>query len=176
MALFGLGTTVFVMASSGAFSSLPIYLSSTALMTPSTIFAIYFVRSLIGSISYIIVGKIIGENGENAVKTASLARAILVLIFVSVAFFPLLAPIVTVILLSTLEISWSMYAIGSNTVIMDYASEGSTGFYDALGSVGNFVGVLLSGAIPAIFSFNILFILASALFLAGFLLFWKASG
>ncbi|MCJ7506495.1 MFS transporter [Candidatus Bathyarchaeota archaeon] len=176
MGLFGLGTLAFIMATSSAFSSLPIFLSNTIFMTPSTIFAIYFVRSFIGSISYVVIGKLMGEKGmENAVKVASIARAVLVLLFISVAFSPLLAPIITFLLLSTLEVSWSLYSIGSSTVIMDYATEGSTGYYDALSNLGNVVGALLSGAIPAIFSFNLLFILASALFLTGFFIFWKAS-
>ena len=176
MTLFGLGTSIFILATSSAFSSLPIFLSNTIFMAPSTIFAIYFGRSLIGSISYVFVGKLSGEGGGgSAVKVASIARAVLVLLFISVSFSPLVGPIVIVLLLSALEVSWSLYSIGSSTVIVNYATEGSMGYYDALSSVGSVVGALLSGAIPAIFGFNFLFILASALFLVGFLVFSRAS-
>jgi hypothetical protein len=175
MTLFGLGTSIFIMGTFSAFSSLPIYLSNTIFMAPSTIFAIYFGRSLIGSISYLVVGRLVGGVEENAVKVASIARATLVLPFIGIAFYPSLAPVFTILLLSALEVSWSLYSIGSSTIIINGAAKGSTGYYDALNSIGNVVGTLLSGAIPAIFSFNILFILASALFLIGFLIFWKAS-
>ena len=176
MTLFALGTSIFIMGTFSAFSSLPIYLSNTIFMAPSTIFAVYFGRSFVGSITYVVAGRLIGgEGGEKAVKVASIARAILVLPFIVIAFYPSLAPIFTVLLLSALEVSWSLYSVGSSTIIVNYAATGSTGYYDALNSIGNVVGTLLSGAIPAIFSFNILFILASALFLIGFLIFWKAS-
>ncbi|MFH0897494.1 MAG: MFS transporter [Candidatus Bathyarchaeota archaeon] len=176
MTLFGLGTSIFIMGTFSAFSSLPIYLSNTIFMAPSTIFTIYFCRSFIGSISYVVVGRLIGEEGgKNAVKVASIARATLVLPFIGIAFSPLLSPIFTILLLSALEVSWSMYSIGSNTIIINYAAEGSIGYYDALNNVGNVVGTLMSGVIPAILGFNMLFTLASALFLIGFLIFWKAS-
>lgn len=176
MAFFGLGTAVFIMAGASAFTSLPIFLSETVLMPSSTIFTIFFYRSLIGSISYMFIGRLIGSNGEKAVKVASISRALLILPFISLTFFPWSATIVTVILLSVLEVSWSLYAIGNSIVVMEYASERSTGLYDALGNIGNVLGVLLSGVIPTIFSFNTLFAMASALYLVGFLLFSKASG
>ncbi|MDQ1281383.1 MAG: hypothetical protein QG670_2648 [Thermoproteota archaeon] len=176
MAFFGLGTAIFIMAGASAFTSLPIFLSGTVLMTSSTIFAIFFCRSLIGSISYLFIGRVMGSNGEKAVRVASLSRTLLVLSLISLSFLPWSATIVAIILLSLLEVSWSMYAIGNSMVVMENASGGSTGFYDALGNVGNVVGVLLSGAIPTIFSFNILFVMASALYLVGFVFFSKASG
>ena len=175
MSLFGVGTLTFIMAVSSAKSSLPVFLRDITGMAPSTIFAVYFCRSFFGSISYVVVGRLIGEgDGGNAVKFASIARAVLVLLLPSIAFIPSLAPVVAVLLLSAMTFSWSLYSVGSSTVIVDYASEGSVGVYDALGGLGNVVGGLLSGLIPAMFSFNLLFIMASALFSIGFLIFWKS--
>ena len=175
MSLFGVGTLTFIMAASSAKSSLPIFLSDVTGMSPSTIFAIYFCRSFVGSISYVYVGRRIGEaGGGHAVKFASIARAVLVLLLPSIAFLPSLAPVVAVVLLSAITFSWSLYSVGSSTVIIDYSSEGSVGVYDALGGLGNVVGSLLSGLLPALFSFNLLFITASALLLFTFLIFWKS--
>ena len=175
MALFGLGTLIFTLASSAFGSSLSIFFSSVVLMSPPTIFTIFFGRSLIGSISYIVVGRLIGEEGgKNAVKVASITRAVLVFLLPFLVFLPQLVPIVAVSLLSAVNFSWSLYSLGYSTVIIDYATEGSTGVYDALGSFGSVVGALLSGIIPAMFSFNLLFMLASAMFLIAFLIFWKS--
>ena len=176
MGLFGLGTLIFAMASSAFGSSLPIYLSNVVFMAPSMIFAVFFGRSFIGSISYIVVSRFIGEEGGgNAVKMASITRAALVFILPSIAFLPPLAPIVAVLLLSAVNFSWSLYSVGKSVMVVDFASEGSVGIYDALGSVGSVVGGLLSGLIPAMFSFNLLFIIASTLFLIAFLIFWKST-
>ena len=174
MALFGLGTLIFTLASSAFGSSLSIFFSSVALMAPATIFAIFFGRSLIGSISYIAIGKLMGEEGGgNAVKVASIARAVLVFLLPSLIFLPQ-TPIAAVLLLSAINFSWSVYSLGYSTVVMDYAAEGSAGVYDALGSLGSVVGALLSGIIPAMFSFNLLFMVASAMFVIAFLVFWKS--
>ena len=175
MSLFGIGTLTFIMAVSSAKSSLPIFLSEVPGMIPSMIFAIFFARSFIGSISYLIVGRLIGEgDGGNAVQFASIARVVLVLLLPTIAFFPPLTPIVAVLLLSATTFSWSFYSIGNSTVITEYASEGSAGVYDALGSLGNVVGGLLSGLIPELFNFNLLFITASALYLLAFFIFRKS--
>jgi len=175
MSLFGLGTLIFVMAVSSLKSSLPVFFRDITGIEPSTIFSIYFVRSLIGSISYIVVGRLIGEGSSgDAVKFASIARAVLVLLLPSITFLPSLTPIITIILLSAMTFSWSLYYIGSSTIIIDYASEGSMGVYDALSGFGSIVGGLLSGLIPAMFSFNLLFIMASTLFSTSFLIFWKS--
>ena len=129
---------------------------------------------MFGSLSYVLVGRWIEEReGGSAVKVASIARAVFVLLLPSIAFLPS-RPIGAVLLLSAITVSWSLYYVGSSTVIINYASEGSTGVYDALGGLGNVVGGLLRGLIPAMFSFNLLFIMASALFSIGFLIFWKS--
>lgn len=175
MSLFGVGTLIFTMATSSAKSSLPIFLSNVTLMEPSTIFAVFFGRSIIGSISYLIVGRLIGEGGEvNAIKFASIIRAVLYILLPSIVFLHPLTLITAVILLSAITFSWSLYSVSSSTVIIDYTSEGSAGVYDALGSLGNVAGGLLSGLIPAMFSFKILFMATSALFLIASLIFWKS--
>ncbi|MEM2093913.1 MAG: hypothetical protein QXI32_01290 [Candidatus Bathyarchaeia archaeon] len=175
MVLFGLGTLIFTMASSAFGSSLPIYLSNVVFMAPSMIFAVFFIRSFIGSISYVVIGRLIGEEGgENAVKIASIARAVLVLLLPSIMFLQPLAPVVAVLILSAVNFCWSLYSVGKGIVIVGSASDSSTGIYDALANVGSVVGGLLSGIIPAIFGFNSLFAVASALFFIAFFIFWKS--
>jgi len=47
---------------------------------------------------------------------------------------------------------------------MAYASNETLGTYEAIDGLGNMVGGLLGGAIPAIYGFNILFIVSSVAF------------
>jgi len=174
-ALFGVGTLIFILASSSAFSALPIFLNEVIGMPPELIFAVFFCRSFVGAISFIVVGKLIGKgNEENAIKFASIARTLLVIILLLMVFLSKLSPILVVLFLSAVTFSWSLYDVGSTTIIMNYSNESSTGIYDALGGIGSVVGGLLSGLIPAIFGFNILFILALVLFSISAIMFWKA--
>ena len=169
MVLFGLGTLIYTIAASSASLSLPIFLSKVTLSAPSMIFAIFTFRSLFRTLSYMVIGKWVSRlEGGNAVKVASIARGVLVLLLPSIVFLPRLAPIMAVGLLSTTAFSQSLYSIDSRVVFTDYASEGSVGVYEALGSLGSVVGGLLSGLIPAMFGFNLLFMGASALFLIAF--------
>lgn len=177
MALFGLGTLIFMMARtmSSAFSSIPIYLRNVILMAPSIIFAISMVRSLFGTLSYLVISKWTYNWGSgNIVKIASLSRSAIMLLFPSIAFLSQATPILAVILLSTQAFFLSFYSAGSSTIVMEYASEGSIGVYEALSRLGSVVGGLFSGLIPAIFGFNPLFIMASVLFFLAFIIFWQS--
>ena len=49
-------------------------------------------------------------------------------------------------------------------IVMEYASEGTLGAYEAIDGLGSMAGGLLGGAIPAIYDFNVLFIVCSAIF------------
>jgi hypothetical protein len=57
---------------------------------------------------------------------------------------------------------------------MAYASDGSAGIHGALRRGGSMVGGILSGLIPSLFGFNLLFILASTLFGVAFVMFWRS--
>ena len=170
--LFAVGTLFLVMASSSAFSSLPIFFSKVTIMAPQTIFTLFFIRSIVGSVSYVVVGRLLGV-GDRALKLASVARALIAVLMPAIVFLPLLTPVIATLLLSGETFSWTLYALGSTMIIVDYAAEGTAGVYDALGNLGNVMGILFSGLIPGILGFNALFIFAFALFSIASLAYWK---
>jgi MFS family permease len=175
MSLFGMGSIFFALATSSAFSSIAIFFNDIVFITPSVIFAIFMFRSLFGSFSYIIVERWLESwRGGDAIKIASFARAVLVLLLLVLAILPSLAPIIAVVLLSAIAFSWSIYSVDRSTIIMDYSPEGSIGIHGALRRSGIVVGNLLSGFIPMMFGFNFLFIMASILFLFSFIIFWRS--
>jgi hypothetical protein len=175
MILFGLGSIVFALASSSAFSSIAVFFKDTVFMTPSVTFAVFMFRSLFGSFSYVIVERWLGSwRDGDAIKLASFTRAILVLLLLTLAFIPSLAPVIAVVVLSAVAFSWSIYSVDRSTIIMDYSPEGSIGIHGAMRRSGIVVGNLLSGFIPMMFGFNYLFIMASILFLFSFIIFWRS--
>jgi MFS family permease len=175
MTLFGVGTVIFAIASSSALLSLPIYLSDIILMTPSMTFAVFIFPSLFGALSSVIFDRWFSwRRVGNAIKVASFARAELILLFISLAFSSFLAPIAAVVLLSALSFSFSIYSVDRSTIIMDYSAEGTVGVHGALNRFGIVIGRLLSGLVPMIFGFNLLFITASLLSLISFTFFWKS--
>lgn len=177
MVYVGLGFMTFSLAATCTFTSLPIYLTRRASIQPSTVFTIFLIRSIIGTFCYIIAGKWISlHNGEAAVKAATGMRILLALSLPTIAFAPTLSPLVATIILSSFASSWSLFSVGRSTVIAEYASDGSLGSYEALDKLGNMVGGLLGGLIPAIYGFDTLFVVCSALFASAFLLFIRGLG
>ena len=171
----GLGFTMFSFAANCAFTSLPVYLTKKASMSSQTVFTIFLIRSIVGTVSYIIAGKwVSGRSGEAAVKSATGLRVLLALLLPAIAVIPTpTSPLVAAIILSSFSFSFALFAIGRSMVVMEYASEGSLGAYEALDGLGSMVGGLLGGIIPAVYDFNILFLTCSALFASALLLFIK---
>jgi MFS family permease len=153
---------------------LPIFFTNVIHLAPSQTFAVFMVRSLFGAFSYVIVEKWLSERRDgDAVKLASFTRVLLVLLLIPLAVLPLV-PIMASVVLSVVAFSWSLYAVDRSTIIMAYASDGSAGIHGALRRGGSMVGGILSGLIPSLFGFNLLFILASTLFGVAFVMFWRS--
>lgn len=171
----GFGFMMFSLAATCAFTSLPVYLTRKAFMSPSVVFTVFLVRSVVGTLSYVVVGRwISGHNGEAAVKAAAGLRVFLVLLLSTIPLASVsLSPFVAAIILSSVAFSWSLFSVGKNVMIMEYASEGTIGTYDALDGLGSMVGGLLGGAIPAMYGFDMLFVIGSVLFAFTFLVFIK---
>ena len=169
----GLGFMAFSFAGTYAFTSFPIYLSRNVLISPSTVFIIFLARSVVGTFSYLIAGKFIsGQNSDSAIKVATGMRILLVLLLPTITFVPSsLSPFIAAVILSLFAFSWSLYSIGRSTVIMEYAKEGTLGTYEALDGIGSMAGGLLSGAIPAIYGFDTLFLTSSVFFASSLILF-----
>jgi len=167
MSLFGVGMTLFTLAASNAFTSLPIYMRNKANFSPSEVFGIFFIRSLVSTFSYLIVSSIVGKSGGGAVKTATTARAILVILF---SVIPVIAKpfsiLLALVLLSLIAFSWSLYSLGTDVVTVQYAASGRLGVYDAMASLGSSAGGFIGGAMPEIIGFGPLFVISSLLFLS----------
>jgi MFS family permease len=86
MILFGAGSMVFAVATSSAFTPLPIFFTNVIHLAPSQTFAVFMVRSLFGAFSYVIVEKWLSERRDgDAVKLASFTRVLLVLLLIPLA-------------------------------------------------------------------------------------------
>ena len=169
MALFGFGTVFFAFAASNAFVPLTIYLRES--LAASTVFVVFFVRSLCGTVSYLIVGKAVG-SGTAMVKLATAMRIVLVLLIPVVLMLPPpLSYIAVSALLSIVAFSWSLYSLGGDVVKVSNAKPGSLGVYDALANVGSALGSFVGSWIPLLFGFGTLYALSSGIFALSLLLF-----
>ena len=173
MKLFALGRAVFSFAASNAFTTLSIFLLSRVGLTSSTVFLVFLVRSVFGSVSYLFVDRVFGSNGGASVKIGTLMRVALVLLFPATLLLPSpLSLIFAIFLLSLIAISWSIYSVGFGLVTIMYAQPGSLGFYDALVSVGGALGNYSGGLIPTLFGFETLFFFSGLLFIIALVLFY----
>jgi MFS family permease len=170
---FGFGTLCFMIAGSSAFQGLPLFLGTV--MAPSMIFLVLMIRSLCGTVSYLLAGKWSQTwRCGIALKTAAITRALVVLLLPATVLIPVIAPVIATILLSLIAFSWSFYAVDSNTVIIRYGKNGASGLHEALQRVGRIVGGICSGVIPALCGYNVLFIVSSLCFIVAFSLFRKS--
>jgi len=175
MGLFGIGMTLFALAASNAFTSLPIYLRDRAMLSSSEVFGIFFIRSLVSTFSYLVVSSLVRGGGGRAVKTAVTARAALIILL---SVIPALAKpfsvMLALFLLSAVAFSWSLYSLGIDVVTVRHAASGSLGVYDAMASLGSSAGGFIGGAVPAIVGFEPLFVVSSVLFVASLLSFFAS--
>ena len=173
MRMFGIGKALFSFAASNAFTTLTVFLLTRAKFTNSTIFAVFQVRSIIGALSYLFVGKIAGSEGERPVLTATFMRIVLVASIPLVLTLPTPANVVAAaILLSLVALSWSIYSVGAEMVAVTYAASGSLGIFDAFASLGGALGNYSGGLIPTLFGFEVLFMISAALFALALLIFY----
>ncbi len=169
MALFGFGTVCFAFAASNAFVPLPVYLREN--LSASTVFAMYLLRSLFGTFSYLVFGRFVG-SGVAMVKVAAVVRVVLVLLIpLAVSLPPPFSLFVVAALLGAVALSWSLYSLGGEVVKVANAKSGSLGVYDALSSVGSALGSFVGGSIPLLLGFGALYIVSSGMFALSALLF-----
>ena len=110
MIFAGLGFMAFSFSATCCFTSLPVYLTQNASISSSMVFAIFFVRSIAGTMSYIPVGKWISGRGKTAVRIASMLRIALALLLPTIAMVPMFySPFLAVIILSLFSFSWSLF-------------------------------------------------------------------
>ena len=173
MRLFALGRAVFAFAASNAFTTISIFLLSRVGLSSSTIFLVFLVRSLFGSVSYLFVDRVFGLNGGVGVTVGTLIRVVVVLLFPVVLLLPQpFSVIVAAVLLVFVAVSWSIYSVGFGLVTIAYAQPGSLGLYDSLASVGGALGNYSGGLIPTLFGFETLFFVSGLLFAVSLVLFY----
>jgi len=172
MRLFGIGRALFAFAASNAFTSLPIFLLSKAGLQPSIISTVFLVRNLFMSLSYLMAVGLVGDGGEKAIKIASLVRTAMIgLLPLTASLTYPYSAIATALILSIIAFSWSIYAVGVETLTLSFANPGSLGIYDALSMVGDALGGLSGGVLPGVLGFEAAFLISSCLFLLSLLTF-----
>jgi len=173
MKLFGLGRILFAFAASNAFTTLSLFLLTRVKFSSSEIFTVYQFRSIVGTLSYLFIGKIAGNEGSGPVLLGTLMRIILVSSFPLILVIPSpLNIILTAVILSLVSTSWSIFSVGAEMVTVIYAAPGSLGLFDALASFGGALGNYSGGYIPTVYGFETLFMFSAALFAIAFVLFY----
>jgi predicted MFS family arabinose efflux permease len=167
MNLFGIGMILFAFAASNALTSLPIFLTRQAKFSSSLVFGVFFVRSLAGTLGYLAISPFVARGGGLAVKVATITRAVLILLLSAIPVLAIpFSVILSLILLSAISLSWSLYALGIDVVTVQHAGASGLGVYDALASLGSSAGGIVGGAVPAIIGFEPLFVMSSVIFIA----------
>jgi predicted MFS family arabinose efflux permease len=173
MKLFGLGRTLFAFAASNAFTTLTLFLLTRAKFTSSEIFTVYQFRSIVGTFSYLFVGRIAGSDGSGSVLIGTLMRIVLVSSIPLILILPTPVNIIVAsIILSLVATSWSIYSVGTEMVTVMYAASGSLGLFDALASLGGALGNYSGGYIPTVYGFENIFMFSAILFALAFILFY----
>ncbi len=173
MKLFSVGRAIFAFAASNAFNMLSIFLLTKADLSSSMVFIVYQVRSIVGALSYLFVNRIAGTNGSRSVKLGTMIRIVIVSLFPFVLILPKPGSLIlAAVLLSMTALSWSIYAVGVETVVILNAAPGSLGFFDAMTSMGGALGNYTGGLIPSLFGFVPLFLFSSILFALALLIFY----
>jgi len=175
MGLFGIGMTLFALAASNAFTSLPIYLKDKAMFPSSVVFGIFFVRSLVSTFSYLLISPLVKEGGGGAVKTGTTTRVVLVTLLLMIpALSKPFSILLALVLLSAVEFSWSLYSLGTEVIRVQNAGSGGLGVYDALHNVGSSAGGFIGGAVPALIGFEPVFVVSSLLFVSALISFFAS--
>ncbi len=173
MRFFGIGRAVFAFAASNAFTALSIFLLEKASFSSSTIFVVYLVRSVFGSLSYLFINRFFGSNGGASVKIGTAMRVVLVFMLPITLVLPMpLSIVFAAVILSLVAISWSIYSVGYGLVTLIYAQPGTMGLYDAFASAGGAIGNYSGGLIPTLFGFQTMFIFSGIFFFIALVFFY----
>lgn len=172
MSLFGIGMVLFAFAASNALTSLPIYLTKQVGFSSQLVFGLFFIRSLIGTFSYLAINSFVLKGGGLAIKAATITRVVIISLLSIIPILPIpFSILLSFVLLSTISFSWSLYSLGTEVITVQYAGTHSLGVYDALASLGNSAGGFIGGAVPLMIGFQPLFIISSIIFSFAFLSF-----
>ena len=155
-----LGIFSFSLAGSAFYSPLPAYFLE--FFGSSSVFFVLFASSLVGSLCYVAVGRVGFGAGKSLVVSAS-TRVVALPLLLLTGFGASLGLLAAVVVLSLLEVVWSVFDINSMAAYLETAKVGRAGFYGAIVGLGGAAGGFAGGAVSGQFGFGPLFFLCSVL-------------
>lgn len=153
-----LGIFGFSLAGAAFYSPLPAYF--LRFYSSQDVFLVFFVGSLAGAVSYLLVGRRRGGAGKSLALSSSVRMVVIPLLLLG-ALGAAPGLVVAAVVLAVLEAFSSLFDISSMFAFLETAQVGRAGFYGALVGLGAAGGGVLGGFISMEFNFAPLFVLCS---------------
>lgn len=171
------GTFAAFLGTSLLFTPLPVFMLKRGI-PEDAIFSIFFLNSASSTLSYLAVAKLSDRLGDRELLVYSLAaRAAIFLSLAALASSPppsLLAPLLLALLIAS-GLTWSVVAVCSKALTPRLSAPmhegGSIGVYNAVSSLGNLAGSLLSGVAVLACGYALTFSLSAELMALGAILY-----
>jgi MFS family permease len=155
-----IGIFGFSLAGSAFYSPLPAYFIQFC--SSQVAFLILFVGSLVGTICYLLVGRL-GQSAARSLVIASSMRILVIPLLLVSAIGATTGLVLAAVVLAVLEGLWSLFDVSSTFAFLETAQMGRAGFYGALVGLGSAGGGFLGGFVSQQFGFGSLFVLCSVL-------------
>jgi predicted MFS family arabinose efflux permease len=154
------GIFCFSLAGSAFYSPLPAYFLQY--YAKQAVFAVFFVGSLAGSFSYLVVGRFANNTGRSLLLSSSTRLFVIpLLLLAALGASPGLAA--GALVLAVLEAVWSLFDVSSTLAYLETAKLGRAGYYGALVGLGSAGGAFVGGLISMETGFSALFLTCSLL-------------
>jgi predicted MFS family arabinose efflux permease len=154
------GIFCFSLAGSAFYSPLPAFFLQ--FYSSQAVFLVFFVGSLAGALSYLLVGRLFRSAAKSLLLSSSTRMVVLPLLLLgAMGATPGLAA--AAVVLAVLEVVWSLFDVSSMFAFLETAKVGRAGFYGGLVGLGSAGGGFLGGFLSQELGFASLFTLCSLL-------------
>ena len=169
------GLVLFSLATSMFFTPLPVFFSQGMGLPSSLVFAIFTINAAGGTLGYFFARRRAQAHvgGERAtLKRTVLARGILALLLTSpIILVSVSTQILAVIVLTLMGFAYALFLIATLSISMEVLPEGKAGLFNVLIGVGAAAGCLIGPVMADTFSFLLVFVASSVIFLLSYVAF-----
>ena len=162
---FGIGLTLFSLASSLFFTPLPIFFSKELTFPTNMVFMVYMLSSGGAVAGYFLAGrKSTSPNAKSYMRRMVLLRSVLVFALVVIVNFAVSTALLASVILVFMGFAFAFYYILTLSLSMELISIGRTGLFDALVGLGAAIGSFLGPFFAEMLGFLPQFLIAGVIF------------
>lgn len=167
---FGMGLTLFSLATSLFFTPLPIFFSKELAFPTNMVFLVYMLSSGGAVAGYFLAGKsATSPNAKSYMQQIVLLRSALVFALVAIINFAVSTTLLASVILVFMGFAYAFYYILTLSLSMELISTGRTGLFDALVGLGASIGSFLGPFLAEMLGFLPQFMIAGVIFFSAYL-------